>query len=154
MPLPTRSVSLPVSERPVSAWSSAHLLANLIRSNERNFGRLSGMGKPVFFETPSPTNFGRKKCELKPGDKKQRKVTTNLSLVVASAPEISSHLAAFCHWYSSPFVAKHGTVSSHFNFQLLPSMIFHRCVILAGDDRIGTTKRWRKTVPQHPGTAL
>jgi hypothetical protein len=55
--------------------------------------------------TPSPTRFGREKCRPKPGDEKQQKATTNSSLFVASAPEVSSLLAAFCHLNSSPFVA-------------------------------------------------
>ena len=49
MPLPTCSVSLPVLERPFSAWKFAHGRIKLRCSIERNLWRLSGIGKPVFW---------------------------------------------------------------------------------------------------------
>jgi hypothetical protein len=59
----------------------------------------------VFLMTPTPTEFGRKKRNQKPGNKKRQKATTHLSLFVASTPEISSALAGFRHLNLSPFVA-------------------------------------------------
>jgi hypothetical protein len=79
--------------------------SNLIRSAERDSDGFLKLESLDFFETPSPTETGRKKCGPKPGDKKQQKATTHLSLFVASAPEISSLLAAFRHLNLSPFVA-------------------------------------------------
>jgi hypothetical protein len=77
----------------------------LIRSAERDSDGFLKLESLNFFETPSPTETGKKKCGPKPGDKKQQKATTHLSLFVASAPEISSLLVAFSHLNLSPFVA-------------------------------------------------
>jgi hypothetical protein len=57
MPLPTCSVSLPVSERPFSASLFSHQFGNFIRSIELDLWRLSGMGKPLFWLDTIPEAF-------------------------------------------------------------------------------------------------
>jgi hypothetical protein len=87
--------------------------------------------------TPSPNQIGSEKRNQKPWQLKATKATTHLSLFVASTPDISSALAAFRHLNLSPFVALcryRGVISSHFNFHLLSSAVFHYRAILSGDD--------------------
>jgi len=121
MPLPTCSVSLPVSERPLSA--------DLIRSAERDSDGFLKLESLDFFETPTPTESGRKKHILKSRGKKRQKAATNLPQFVAMAREILPPLAAFCHRQLPEFAAvcrRRGAISSHFNFQLLATTVFRR----------------------------
>jgi hypothetical protein len=79
--------------------------SNLIRSVEQDSDGFLKLESLNFFETPSPNEIVREKSGPKPSGKKQRKATTHLSLFVASAPEMSPLLVAFCHLNLSPFVA-------------------------------------------------
>jgi hypothetical protein len=55
--------------------------------------------------TPTPTESGRKKHNLKSRGKKRQKATTSLSQFVAMAREDLPPLAAFCHRQLPKFVA-------------------------------------------------
>jgi len=68
MPLPTCSVSLPVSERPFSASYLHDSAALLIRPAERDSDGFLKFESLDFFETPSPTEIGSEKRNQKPGN--------------------------------------------------------------------------------------
>jgi hypothetical protein len=59
----------------------------------------------IFLMTPTPTESGRKKYDLKPRGKKQQKATTSLSQFVAMAGENLPPRAAFCHRQLPEFTA-------------------------------------------------
>jgi hypothetical protein len=102
-------------------------------------GKSRGKRKPlivIFWMTPSPNEIVGGKSSPKRSDKKRQRTCRHLSLeLVASSRLVSA-------------------ISTHFNFYMLSTQIFHQRVILSSDDRNGTTKRRRKTIPQHLGTAF
>ena len=97
--------------------------------------------------TPSPNEIVVGKSEAKRSDKKRQQTCRQLSLpLIKNCRLLSLEIVASCRLYS--------VISSHFNFHLLPAAVSRNRDILPVDDRNGTTKRRRQTIPQRPGTTL
>jgi hypothetical protein len=103
--------------------------------------------------TPSPNEIVRGKDSAKRGGKKREKAAMNLPQVVAMALEICRNLPPY-DTGSCRFLSQSAANTNPFNFQVLLSVVCHRCIMLSVDDRTGTTKTRRQGVPQYPGTAL
>jgi hypothetical protein len=71
--------------------------SNLIRSAKRDSDGFLKLESLDFFETPSPTEFGRKNCGLKARGKVRQKAAMNLPLFAAMTGDILPPLAALCH---------------------------------------------------------
>ena len=100
--------------------------------------------------TPSPNEIVRKKAvrnvAAKSGNKFAAICCNGVWKFAALCRLMTPAVAAICRI--------RGLISSHFNFHLLPTTVFRHRAILSGDDRNGTTKTRRQSVPQHLGSAL
>jgi hypothetical protein len=77
---------------------------NLIRLAERDSDGFLILESLDFFETPSPTESGGKKCAPGTRNKRRQKATTNLLQFVAMARELLPPLVALCHRQLPEFV--------------------------------------------------